>query len=294
MTQFLNIVLDPFASRREVMSGSQLAEPHWNGWAAGFGGSQITGSNTVPGPGATTSSVSGTVVGADYALSPQTTAGFALAGGGTSFSSSLGAGRSDLFQAGAFIRHTIKDAYVAAALAYGWQDVTAFTGLDQLQAEAAANAYAGRIETGYRFALPWLAIAPYAAGQFTEVQLPASAAYARPEPFSSLASSASVTATRSELGFHTDRSLSVPEAALTLHGRLAWAHDFNPDRATPTLSQTRPGVFNGVAQAPNSALAIASAELRWLNSFLASVTFQGEFSTTTQAYTGRAFMRYVW
>jgi outer membrane autotransporter protein len=292
MTQFLNIVLDPFASRREVTGGSQPAESHWNVWAAGFGGSQITGSNTMLG--ATTSSVSGTLAGADYALSQQTTAGFALAGGGTSFSSNLGAGRSDLFQAGAFIRHTIKDAYVAAALAYGWQDVTAFTGLDQLQAEANANAYSGRVETGYRFAMPWLAIAPYAAGQFTDIDLPAPAAQAYPGPFPAIASSTSTTGTRSELGFRTDRSVSSQDTALTLRGRLAWAHDFNPDRTTATLLQTRSGTLTGIAQAPDSALAIASAELRWLNSFLASVSFQGEFSTTTQSYTGRAFVRYVW
>jgi len=292
MTQFLNIVLDPFASRGEVVGGSRPAEAHWNVWAAGFGGSQITAGNSVPG--ATTSSVSGTVVGADYALTQQTTAGFALAGGGTSFSSNLGAGRSDLFQAGAFIRHTVKDAYVTAALAYGWQDVTALTGLDQFQAEAQANAYSGRIETGYRFALPWLAIAPYAAGQFTDIDLPAPAAQAYPGPFPAVAGPTSATGTRSELGFHTDRSLSSRDAALTLRGRLAWAHDLNPDRTPATLLQTRTGALIGIAQAPDSALAIASAELKWLNSFLASVSFQGEFSTTTQSYTGRAFVRYVW
>ena len=43
-------------------------------------------------------------------------AGFALAGGGTNFSvvNGLGSGRSDLFQAGAFIRHTVGPAYVSA------------------------------------------------------------------------------------------------------------------------------------------------------------------------------------
>jgi uncharacterized protein with beta-barrel porin domain len=292
MTQFLNIVLDPSANRREVMDGSQPAEPHWNVWAAGFSGSQITGSNTMLG--ATTSSVSGTVAGADYALSQQTTAGFALAGGGTAFNSNLGAGRSDLLQAAAFVRHTVKDAYVAAALAYGWQDVTALTGLDQLQAEANANAYAGRIETGYRFAMPCLAIAPYAAGQFTAIDLPGPAAQAYPGPFPAVASSTSATGTRSELGFRTDRSLASQDVALTLRGRLAWAHDFNPDRTTAVLLQTRSGALTGIAQAPDSALAIASVELTWLNSFLASVSFQGEFSTTTQSYTGRAFVRYVW
>ena len=52
-------------------------------------------------------------------------AGFALAGGGTSFSvANGGSGRSDLFQAGAFVRHTVGPAYISGALAYGWQDIT--------------------------------------------------------------------------------------------------------------------------------------------------------------------------
>ena len=75
---------------------------------------------------ATTSSIGGVAVGADYRFSPYTIAGFALAGGGTNFSlaNGLGSGRSDLFQAGAFIRHAVGPAYISAALAYGWQDIT--------------------------------------------------------------------------------------------------------------------------------------------------------------------------
>ena len=64
----------------------------------------------------TTSRISGTAVGADYRFSPFTLAGFALAGGGTNFSvaNGLGSGHSDLFQAGAFIRHTVGAAYISA------------------------------------------------------------------------------------------------------------------------------------------------------------------------------------
>ena len=47
----------------------------------------------------------GGAVGADYRFSPDTRAGFALAGGGTNFTvDNSGTGRSDLFQAGAFVR----------------------------------------------------------------------------------------------------------------------------------------------------------------------------------------------
>ena len=115
-------------------------EQRWSVWAAGFGGSQTHrrqyGRRLATTP---RSSIYGTAVGADYRFSPNTMAGFALAGGGTNFSvaNGLGGGRSDLFQAGAFIRHNVGAAYLTGALAYGWQDITTdrtvtVAGIDQL------------------------------------------------------------------------------------------------------------------------------------------------------------------
>jgi len=132
-------------------------EQRWSVWAAGFGGSQTTDGNATVGSNNTASSIYGTAVGADYRFSPDTLAGFALAGGGTNFSvNGLGSGRSDLFQAGAFIRHNLGAAYLTGALAYGWQDITTdrvvtAAGLDHLRAEFNANAWSGRLEGGYRF-----------------------------------------------------------------------------------------------------------------------------------------------
>jgi Autotransporter beta-domain len=148
----------------------------WSVWAAGFGGSQTTDGNTALGSNSVTSRIYGTAVGADYRFSPYTLAGFSLAGGGTGFSvANGGSGHSDQFQAGAFIRHTVGQAYISGALAYGWQDVTTnrtvtVAGIDQLRAEFNANAFSGRIEGGYRFVTPvmgGIGITPYAAAQFT-------------------------------------------------------------------------------------------------------------------------------
>ena len=92
------------------------------------------------GPDTTTSRIYGGIGGADYRLSPDMVAGFALAGGGTNFSvANGGSGRADLFQAGAFVRHNAGACYFAGALAYGWQDVTTdrtvtVAGIDRLQA----------------------------------------------------------------------------------------------------------------------------------------------------------------
>jgi uncharacterized protein with beta-barrel porin domain len=254
-------------------------------------------------------SVYGTAVGADYRLSPFTLAGFALAGGGTNFSiaNGLGTGRSDLFQAGAYLRHTAGAAYLTAALAYGWQDITTdrmvtIAGIDRLRAEFNGNAFSGRIEGGYRFVSPWMGgigITPYAAGQFTTFDLPAYAeqVLSGANTFALAYGSKSVTDTRSELGIRTDKSFAMQSAILTLRGRLAWAHDFNPDRTIAATFQMLPGasfVVNSAAQASDSALITASAEMKWLNGWSAAATFEGEFSDVTRSYAGKGVARHAW
>lgn len=283
-------------------------EPRWSVWGAGFGGAQSTDGNTLVGSNDTTSRIFGAAVGADYLFSRGTLAGFALAGGGTGFSvNGLGTGRSDLFQAGAYLRHADGPAYVSAALAYGWQDIVTdryvtVAGIDHLRAEFNANAYSGRVESGYRLAVPVMGdfgITPYAAGQFTAFDLPAYAeqALSGTNAFALAYGSRSVTDTRSELGIRSDKSFALSNGILTMRGRFAWAHDYNPDRSIAATFQALPGtsfVVNGAAQAPDSALTTASAEVRWLNGWSASITFEGEFSNLTRSYAGKGAVRYQW
>jgi uncharacterized protein with beta-barrel porin domain len=287
---------------------SQVYEPRWSVWAAGFGGSQTTDGSTAAGSNNTTSRIFGSAVGADYRFSPFTIAGFALAGGGTNFSvANGGSGRSDLFQAGAHLRHTVGPAYIAAALAYGWQDITTdrtvtAAGIDRLRAEFNANTWSGRLEGGYRLVSPWiggLGITPYAAGQFTNFDRPAYAesVVSGASAFALAYGSKSVTDSRSELGVRTDKSFAMPNGVLTLRGRAAWAHDFNPDPSIAATFQALPGasfVVNGAAQASNSALTTASAEMKWLNGWSAAATFEGEFSDVTRSYAGKGVVRYAW
>jgi len=277
-------------------------------WTAGYGGSQTTDGNASLGSNNTTSRIAGSVVGADYRFSPFTLAGFALAGGGTNFNvaNGLGSGRSDLFQAGAFIRHTVGPAYLTGALAYGWQDITTdrtvtIAGVDQLRAQFNANAWSGRVEGGYRFVSPWIGmgITPYAAGQFTTFDLPAYAeqAVVGTNTFALAYGSKSVTASRSELGLRSDKSFAMQDGIFTLRGRAAWAYDFNTDQVVGATFQTLPGasfVVNGAAQAHDAALVTASAEWKWLNGWSAAATFEGEFSSVTTSYAGKGVVRYSW
>jgi uncharacterized protein with beta-barrel porin domain len=252
---------DAYGMITKAAPRNDLFDPRWSVWTAGFGGSQTTDGNVALGSNSTTSSLGGIAAGADYLLSPRTVASFALAGGATSFSvANGGSGRSDLFQAGAFIKHVVGQAYISGALAYSWQDITTdrtvtIAGVDRLHAEFNANAFSGRVEGGYRFVAPWMGvgITPYAAGQFTTFDLPAYAeqALSGASTFALAYASKSVTDSRSELGVRTDKSFAMQDSILTLRGRAAWAHDYNPDRSIGATFQSLPGasfVVNGAAQ----------------------------------------------
>ncbi|MFL9498910.1 autotransporter domain-containing protein [Rhodopseudomonas palustris] len=335
MTQFMGVLTDPSSNGRgapdaatalpyaEARSGSvrdahammnavvarTSFEPRWVTWGAGFGGSQTTDGNASLGSATATSRLAGIAAGADYWLSPQTVAGFAMAGGATQFglAGGLGSGTSDLIQVGGFIRHSFGASYLTAAAAYGWQDITtertvAIGGLNQLRANFNANAYSARVEAGHRWIAPvigGLGLSPYVAAQVTTFDLPAYAEQAAGGTgvFALGYAAKTVTATRSELGVRTDRSFALDGALLTLRGRAAWAHDFDVDRSVVAAFQALPGasfVVNGARPARDAALTTVSAEVSWLNGFSVGGSFEGEFSDVTRSYAGKGLLRYAW
>ncbi|NVO14547.1 MAG: autotransporter domain-containing protein [Rhodoplanes sp.] len=338
MTLFLGLLTDPAADRagdaggamrpaayaeesdRTSATGSRRASDalamfvkaqpaadaqRWSVWASGFGGSQTTDGNAVVGSNQATSRIFGTALGADYRLSPDTVAGFALAGGGTTFGvNGFGSGRSDLFQAGAYVRHVNGPSYLAAALAYGWQNIVTdrtvtVAGADRLRAEISANAFSGRVEGGYRFATLGVGLTPYAAAQVTTFELPAytETVVSGAAAFALAYAAKNATDSRSELGLRTDKSFATAGGILSLRGRIAWAHDFNPDRSIAATFQALPGasfVVNGAAQASDSALVTATVAQNWLNGWSTAATFEGEWSSVTRAYAGKGVVRYQW
>jgi uncharacterized protein with beta-barrel porin domain len=87
------------------------------------------------------------------------------------------------------------------------------------------------------------------------------------------------------------------DSIFTLRGRFAWAHDYDPNRSIGATFQTLLGasfVVNGAAQAHDSALTTASAEVKWTNGWSAAATFEGEFSDVTRSYAGKGVVRYTW
>src|SRR5262249_18366337 len=325
MDLFMGVMTDPFvpgrredapagvplgyaATGRSVPSipTSATAESlasRWNVWTAAYGGTRRTDGNSVLGSNDAMTGVGGMAVGADYRAAPNTLAGFAIGGAGTSFGvANGGSGRADMFQAGSFVRQEAGTAYFKGALAYGWQDATTdrtlqIEGVDHLRGRFKADALSARIEAGSRIRTAFAAITPYAAAQSTIAWLPGYAEQflSGASTFSLAYGSKAAADSTLELGIRTDRTFALPSATLTLRGRLSWAHDLSPDRAAMTSFQTLPGtgfVVNGASAARDSALTTSAAEIHWLNGFSLAGTFEGNFSGVTQSYAGKAIARY--
>ncbi len=73
-------------------------DQRWSAWASGFGGYNSTNGNSTVGSANITATDYGYAAGMTYHVTPATSYGFALAGGGSNWNlaQSLGSGRSDL------------------------------------------------------------------------------------------------------------------------------------------------------------------------------------------------------
>jgi autotransporter-associated beta strand protein len=336
---FLRLLLDPFAETRGTAGfgsamgfapersaalppdvalayASLLKEPAaqpavasrpWNVWASGYGGRATIGGDPVN-IGSHDASVRdyGYAGGLDYRITPDTTVGFALGGAGTNWTvaNALGTGRSDVFQGGIYGSTRWGAAYVSAALAYAtyWMSTDRFVnvfGTDQLTSNFTAHDFSGRIEGGYRFALPLVSVTPYGAFQAQRLYLPAYSEVAPAgSPFALTYNAQNFATTRSELGAWFDRLVLVADAyAATVFARAAWAHDWRNDRALSTSFLTLPTpafIINGAAPPPDKALVSGGSELRLRNGWSVIGKFDGEFASRLQSYAGTGTVRYVW
>jgi uncharacterized protein with beta-barrel porin domain len=283
-----------------------LFDQRWSMWGAGYGGELKANGNATIGARDASTRAYGFAAGADYRFSSDTLAGLALSGGGTAFSLAQGAGsgRSDVFQAGAFVRHNVGQAYLKAAVAYGWHDVTtertvAVAGIDRLEGRYNASSFGARGEAGYRFATPWIGVTPYAAGQSITYFMPGYADQVALglNSFALNYASRDLTSARSEIGLRADKSFVLERALVTLRGRAAWAHYFDDSRALTANFQTLAApvfVVTGAAQAQDAALVSASAEVKWANGFSLAGVFEGELSGQTRGHAGKGVARYSW
>jgi autotransporter-associated beta strand protein len=280
MTQFLDLLLDPFVDGRTgslgvgasnfapeqeasfppdiaLAYGALLKAPpkpafeqRWSVWGSGFGGSATTNGNATIGSNNVTASDFGFAVGADYRYSPDTVLGFALAGAGTNWglSQNLGGGRSDAFMLGGYGITHFGSLYLTGDLAFAdhWFSTNRSAGGDQLTARFNGQSYGARVEAGYRYAMPVngtiVGLTPYAAvqGQWFHT-----GAYKETDAtgggFALSFGAMNAHDTRSELGGRVDELTTLNGMPVQLRARVAWAHDWVSNPALGAVFQALPG-----------------------------------------------------
>ena len=336
MNSFLSLVTNPFGDNRGFAPESPLPpqsplivkapvykaplgpvpDPRrWGIWGAAYGG-QGNAAGDPFGVGSHDRSVRtfGFATGLDYRVTPYTIVGFALAGGGTNYglSDGLGGGRSHMFQAAVYSATRVNAAYVSTAVAYAWHRVSTdryvtLLGTDHLTADFSAHNVGGRIEGGYRFAIPNVLALPGQYG-FTPYAALQAQAFRTPSYSESVASGSSVfaldysarttTTVRTELGAWFDWTTLVDHrTALTLRTRAAWAHDHGSAPSITASFQALPGssfTETGAAPARDLLLASAGVEIGFRNGFSLATWFNGEFAEHSRKYAGTARLRYIW
>jgi len=284
----------------------QTFDQRWSAWGSSFGGSSTTSGNAVAGSNNVTARDYGFAGGMDYHFSPNTLAGFALAGSGTSWglAQGLGGGRSDAFQLGIYGKSYFGPAYVAGALAFtnNWFTTNRLALGDQITAKFNGESFGGRLESGYRFVLPSRAgrfeMSPYAAVQAQSFHTPS---YSETDLVGGGLglnfNARNGSDIRSELGTRFADITAVNGMPLILRARLAWAHDWVDNPALNAAFQTLPGasfVVNGAPIPTDSALASVGAELHMTTRWSVLAKFDGEFAKNSQTYAGTGTVRYLW
>ena len=333
MNSFLALVTNPFAENRGFAqeppprsplitktayykagaAGPVVDARNWSIWAAAYGGQGNSSGNAFLGSHDATSRTYGFATGIDRHVTPYTVVGFALAGGGTNYgvSGGLGGGRSDMFQTAVYTMTRVGPAYVSAAVAYAWHQVStdrtlSVAGLDRLTADFGASNIGGRIEGGYRFAipdfyyLPSFGFTPYGAFQMQAFRTPSysESASSGSSIFALNYDAHTTTVMRTELGAWVDKRFPLTaESVLSLRGRAAWAHDNWSDTGMRASFQALPGsrftVF-GATPARDALLASAVAEVSFMNGVSVAGKFDTELAPRSQTYIGTARVRYTW
>ncbi len=191
MTDFLNLLLDPTAGNGGGIGGNgpqqfapddqpslppEIAEAYnhvlrrgqpapaasfdqrWTAWGSAFGGYNTTNGNTAVGSADFTASDYGFAAGMTYHVTPATSYGFALAGGGTNWNcqADWAAAAAMPSRPASMAPRIMGPAYLSGALAFAnhWFTTNRIAVGDQLTASFQGQSYAARGEAGYRYGVP--------------------------------------------------------------------------------------------------------------------------------------------
>ena len=266
----------------EAFDNPALSNKDWSVWIAGLGGYSITKGSGATGSHDRTVRDFGIAAGFERQLDTQTMLGLSVSKGGAHFglAEGVGSGTSDNFQGAIYGRTEQDDTYVAAALAYGYHDVTTarvltIAGLDRYRSRFSAHNFAGEIEVGHRLGN----FTPYASLRGQAFTTPAYAETTNGgSPIFALAHDGQTVATgRAELGLKADWTTDFEGGYVTLSSAVGVAQDFGGNTSKKASFRALPGssfTVQGATADQTSLLLSAGIDVGYDNGFGLAATWR--------------------
>jgi outer membrane autotransporter protein len=299
------------AFKAMLMKAPPMVEPRWRAWLTGFDGTWKLDGEAGIGSATLSHNTGGLAAGLDYQFAPDLLAGFAFGGSSSNFSvrDRITSGHLEGAHFGGYAVKTWASLYAATALSFSTfrnSETRSIVGIGPTETASGSfgsNLLSGRVEMGWKQALGWFSITPFAAVQpaqlwqngFTESS-PVLAGAA--DPLGLSFSSRSVTSLPTFLGAQFDtRFVFRNGMALSPYARLSWVHEFKPDRAiNPSFIALPDAAFtvDGPRAARDAVRIDAGGKLAIASNAWLFASFDGEFSSRSQSYAGKGGARIAW
>jgi outer membrane autotransporter protein len=285
-------------------------EPRWRAWATAYDGIWHLNGEAGIGSDNLRHATGGFAGGFDYQFAPDMLAGVAMGGSSSTFSvpSRLTSGHLEGGHLGAYGVKTWGSFYAAGAVSVSaFHNDTSRTIAGVGPTEFATGSFgsdliSGRLEVGSRYTFGWLAATPFAAVQVSELWQSGFAETGLPPPGAGVLglteNAVRATSLPSFLGAQFDtRYLFANGMLFTPYARLSWVHEFNPTRDVTGSFIALPGTqftVDGPRAARDAGKVEVGAKLAITRAVSAFASFDGEFSSRSQAYAGKGGVRVSW
>jgi uncharacterized protein with beta-barrel porin domain len=283
----------------------------WRAWVTAFGGLQSLGGDPVIGSAGSSQRTFGASGGIDYLVGRDLLLGFAAAGSSSSFSVPGRATTGTLEGAhlGLYGAYRWGAAYVAGTLSYSHFDNTttrSIAGIGPFEVANGAfgsNQFGGRLQAGYRLAFEPFAVTPFAAVQYLTLR---QSAYAEnsfalggmPGILGLALPAHSVTSLPTFLGVQLDTRFALgPVTTVNPFTRVAWVHEFMPDRnisAALGILPTGSFIVDGPRAVPDAARIESGANIQVARNVVFFGSFVGEYAAHSSSSAGNGGLRVTW
>jgi outer membrane autotransporter protein len=282
----------------------------WRLWTTGFGGASWLGGDAVTGSGDLTTRTAGFAVGFDRQLDHTARVGIAVGYTNSAFSvdERLTNGSIEGVHVGLYGVKHLGSFYLAATAEYAFFHNTTDRFIDWVVDERAhgnfaSEAFSTRFEGGWKRSFGAYNVTPFAGLQVSHLTGEGFTEHSEgvlggPGILGLTFGSHSVTSVESSLGIQVDTRIPLQSGQiLTPFARIAWVHEFNPERsmnAGLTFSPAATFSPQGALAASDVAKVNAGLRLDVTERMGLYAYFEGEFSDHSHSYAGNGGFRISW